>query len=632
MTKIKRLIIGLLFSVLTLTFSISVYAEELEKTIEIELNKEYVQCTFYVSFEKEKCDNVTLITPNRKEYTFTQDSINEERLKCTIKNTVIGKYKVIVKKEIDSSDVTENDGAAQDSSDEEIQISDADSSSEADREIGKVTVSVQADEETTEAITDNLKLTKEIDGLKIYWIDDDIAIDWTDTTVGKVNITVFDSGNLKILGSEKVDGNSYRCPVDQSIKQITVKIVPAESTNVNGAGDEFIVDVDNHPDGEILIEPFEYVNTDTIPAVANLNESYSLLFTNNGEVVGQTDVLQPGSHDIEVPTVIGENNVKIYIVDDAGNMRSTSVSFIKDIEPPIIKIEDDINGLATYDEMVEFNGIVTDFDTLVFRNQEVEVDWDGSFNIQASLKDGPNELELIATDLAGNQTTYTAVVTKLVVEKKEVPWKTIIFTGIAVLILIILFIIKKRGFHLSNVMPDSGENPARKYHRPTSFTDYFCFFICLIVVIIFVYVIFNISFVTSGSMEPTIKERELTITNRLAYTVKDPGRGDIVICRAGDQNELMLKRIIGLPNDEISFVDGYVFINGVICDESAYLKSDVETNCTESFTVPEGCYFLLGDNRENSIDSRHWNNTFVKRENLIGKIIFHINFNSYLNP
>lgn len=628
MTKIKRLIIWLLFSVLTLAFSISVYAEELEKTIEIELNKEYVQCTFYVSFEKEKCDNVTLITPNRKEYTFTQDSINEERLKCTIKNTVIGKYKVIVKKEIDSSDVTENDGAAQDSSDEEIQISDADSSSEADREIGKVTVSVQADEETTEAITDNLKLTKEIDGLKIYWIDDDIAIDWTDTTVGKVNITVFDSGNLKILGSEKVDGNSYRCPVDQSIKQITVKIVPAESTNVNGAGDEFIVDVDNHPDGEILIEPFEYVNTDTIPAVANLNESYSLLFTNNGEVVGQTDVLQPGSHDIEVPTVIGENNVKIYIVDDAGNMRSTSVSFIKDIEPPIIKIEDDINGLATYDEMVEFNGIVTDFDTLVFRNQEVEVDWDGSFNIQASLKDGPNELELIATDLAGNQTTYTAVVTKLVVEKKEVPWKTIIFTGIAVLILIILFIIKKRGFHLSNVMPDSGENPARKYHRPTSFTDYFCFFICLIVVIIFVYVIFNISFVTSGSMEPTIKERELTITNRLAYTVKDPGRGDIVICRAGDQNELMLKRIIGLPNDEISFVDGYVFINGVICDESAYLKSDVETNCTELFTVPEGCYFLLGDNRENSIDSRHWNNTFVKRENLIGKIIFHINFNS----
>ena len=628
MTKIKRLIIGLLFSVLTLAFSISVYAEELEKTIEIELNKEYVQCTFYVSFEKEKCDNVTLITPNRKEYTFTQDSINEERLKCTIKNTVIGKYKVIVKKEIDSSDVTENDGAAQDSSDEEIQISDADSSSEADREIGKVTVSVQADEETTEAITDNLKLTKEIDGLKIYWIDDDIAIDWTDTTVGKVNITVFDSGNLKILGSEKVDGNSYRCPVDQSIKQITVKIVPAESTNVNGAGDEFIVDVDNHPDGEILIEPFEYVNTDTIPAVANLNESYSLLFTNNGEVVGQTDVLQPGSHDIEVPTVIGENNVKIYIVDEEGNMRSTSVSFIKDIEPPIIKIEDDINGLATYDEMVEFNGIVTDFDTLVFRNQEVEVDWDGSFNIQASLKDGPNELELIATDLAGNQTTYTAVVTKLVVEKKEVPWKTIIFTGIAVLILIILFIIKKRGFHLSNVIPNSEEKPARKYHRPTRFTDYFCFFICLIVVIIFVYVIFNISFVTSGSMEPTIKERELTITNRLAYTVKDPGRGDIVICRAGDQNEFMLKRIIGLPNDEISFVDGYVFINGVICDESAYLKSDVETNCTESFTVPEGCYFLLGDNRENSIDSRHWNNTFVKRENLIGKIIFHINFNS----
>lgn len=615
--KLRTILAGLLFSVLFIACSISAFAKEIEKTIEVELNKEYVQCTFYVSFEKEKCENVVLITPNKKEYSFTQDPTNDDRLKCTIKNSVTGTYKVVVKKDI-SDPVTDDT--------EEITEDQTGITSES-IEIGKVTVSVQADEETTTAITDNVKLTKEIDGLEIYWQDDDIVAEWTDTTVGKVNITVYDSGNLQILGSEKVTGNRFQCAVDQKIKQICVKIVPAESTNVNGAGDEFIIDVDNYPDGEIQIDPIEYTNMDTIPAVAVLNKAYSLLYVNNGEEVGNTEVLQPGSHNIEIPTVIGENHVKVYIVDEEGNMRSTSIDFIKDIEPPIIKIEDDINGMATYDDTVQFGGIVTDFDKLIFRNEEIPVEWDGQFSITASLRDGVNELELIATDLAGNETTYTAVVTKLVVEKKTIPWGTIIPTGIAVLILIILFIIKRSGFHFSALKPSSDEEkPVRKYHRPANITDYICFFVSLVVVVIFVQVIFNISFVTSGSMEPTIKEGELAISNRLAYVVKEPVRGDIVICRCSDDNELMLKRIIGLPDDEISFVDGYIFINGVICDETAYLRDDVETNCTESFVVPENCYFVLGDNRENSIDSRYWINSYVQRNNLIGKIIFHIDF------
>lgn len=623
--KFRSVLTGLLFSVLIMACSISAFAKEIEKTIEVELNKEYVQCTFFVSFEKEKCENVVLITPNKKEYSFTQDPTNDDRLKCTIKNTVTGTYKVVVKKEIPDPVTDDTEVVAEDQIEEQTE-GQTDITSES-TEIGKVTVSVQADEETTEAIADNVKLTKEIDGLKIYWKDDDIVVEWTDTTVGKVNVTVYDSGNLQILGSEKVTGNSFRCPVDQKIKQICVKIVPAESTNVNGAGDEFIVDVDNHPDEEIQIDPVEYTNMDTIHAVAVLNKAYSLLYVNNGEEVGSTEVLQPGSHDIEIPTVIGENHVKVYIVDEEGNMRSTSIDFIKDVEPPIIKIEDDINGMATYDDTVQFGGVVTDFDKLMFRNEEVSVEWDGLFSITASLRDGVNELELIATDLAGNETTYTAVVTKLVVEKKTIPWGTIIPTGIAVLILIILFIIKRSGFHFSALRPSSDEEkPVRKYHRPANITDYICFFVSLVVVVIFVQVIFNISFVTSGSMEPTIKENELTIANRLAYVVKDPLRGDIVICKCGDNNELMLKRIIGLPNDEISFVDGYIFVNGVICDETAYLKDDIETNCTESFVVPETCYFVLGDNRENSIDSRHWINPYILKDNLIGKIIFHVDF------
>lgn len=139
-------------------------------------------------------------------------------------------------------------------------------------------------------------------------------------------------------------------------------------------------------------------------------------------------------------------------------------------------------------------------------------------------------------------------------------------------------------------------------------------------IILFKFVICN-TIISSGSMEPTLMTGDYVIINRLAYTAKDINRGDIVSFWSDECGEYLVKRVIGLPGDEIVFRDGYVLINGLLADESAYLKDNIETNCSKSFVVPDGCIFVLGDNRENSYDSRFFENPYISQKKIVGKYL-----------
>ncbi len=122
--------------------------------------------------------------------------------------------------------------------------------------------------------------------------------------------------------------------------------------------------------------------------------------------------------------------------------------------------------------------------------------------------------------------------------------------------------------------------------------------------------------IPSESMEPTIMVHDWTIGERNAYSKEAPQRGDIVNFYQKDEDTIMVKRVIGLPGETVSFEDDQVHINGKKLDESAYLDDDVLTECDETFTVPAGCVFLLGDNREVSLDARYWENPYISYEDI----------------
>lgn len=133
------------------------------------------------------------------------------------------------------------------------------------------------------------------------------------------------------------------------------------------------------------------------------------------------------------------------------------------------------------------------------------------------------------------------------------------------------------------------------------------------VIVVLFKVIFQLSWVPSGSMETTIPEDTLLISWQLPYMVSDPTpqRGDIVTFWSDELGKVLVKRVIGLPGDTITFADGYVYINGEKLEEE-YLPVKGVTECDKSFTVPEGCFFPMGDNRTGSNDARSWANPYVK--------------------
>ena len=137
--------------------------------------------------------------------------------------------------------------------------------------------------------------------------------------------------------------------------------------------------------------------------------------------------------------------------------------------------------------------------------------------------------------------------------------------------------------------------------------------------------------IPSASMEPTIMTGDHIFGNRLAYKIGDPERYDIIIFRyPDDESQLFIKRVIGLPGDTVEFRDGRVYVNNsemALPDDFCSVHGQTwlderRTSLTNPFTVPEGSYFVMGDNRVNSRDSRFWTNPFVKREKILGEAFF----------
>ena len=133
--------------------------------------------------------------------------------------------------------------------------------------------------------------------------------------------------------------------------------------------------------------------------------------------------------------------------------------------------------------------------------------------------------------------------------------------------------------------------------------------------------------VPSGSMENTIQPGDRLFGLRLTYLFKDPVRKDIVVFRYPVDASLgkktnYIKRIIGLPGETVEIIDGKVYIDGSTepLDDSFLTVTPIGN--FGPFEVPEDCYFMLGDNRNNSKDSRFWTNKYVRFDQIIGKAIF----------
>lgn len=151
--------------------------------------------------------------------------------------------------------------------------------------------------------------------------------------------------------------------------------------------------------------------------------------------------------------------------------------------------------------------------------------------------------------------------------------------------------------------------------------------IAAIIALVLRYVVLANAVVPTGSMKNTIDEKDRIIASRLAYINDSPERYDVILFEFPDDESLIyVKRVIGLPGETVQIVKGVVYVTKAD-GEIIQLDDSFVTNCTPAgdfgpYVVPQDSYFMMGDNRNNSHDSRYWDNTFVSKDKIIGKALF----------
>ncbi len=127
--------------------------------------------------------------------------------------------------------------------------------------------------------------------------------------------------------------------------------------------------------------------------------------------------------------------------------------------------------------------------------------------------------------------------------------------------------------------------------------------------------------VEGTSMQPQLVDQERIFVNRFIYRFKDIQRGDVVVFwYPRDRSKSFIKRVLGVPGDEVEIRNGTVYVNGAEVREPYLIPEFRDQKSFHRITVPPGQYFVLGDHRNSSNDSRSWG--FVARQLIYGKAIF----------
>ena len=151
--------------------------------------------------------------------------------------------------------------------------------------------------------------------------------------------------------------------------------------------------------------------------------------------------------------------------------------------------------------------------------------------------------------------------------------------------------------------------------------------ITLLLAFTFVYFIGLRTSVVGQSMAGTLNAGDEILVNRFVYKMLDPKPNDIIVFlpNGNQKSHFYIKRVIAVPGDTVLIENGVIYVNGEVFDDEIEAPSIVEAGlAAEEITLEEDEYFVLGDNRNNSEDSRYANIGNIKKEHIIGKAWFRV--------
>jgi signal peptidase I len=152
--------------------------------------------------------------------------------------------------------------------------------------------------------------------------------------------------------------------------------------------------------------------------------------------------------------------------------------------------------------------------------------------------------------------------------------------------------------------------------------------ICVVAVFAFLF-FFRPTIIFQNSMLNTLEPQDYVFLYKWAYHNKPVEHGDIIVFRSElmvdeqDNNKNLIKRVIGVPGDALEIKDGIVYRNGEALVEN-YTRDGVTNGDMDEITIPDGAYFVMGDNRKESMDSRHPTVGLIPHSAILGKVVFRL--------
>lgn len=615
--NIQFILIGTILSVACLFLPITVHAET-EKTLSIPFMKDYREANFTFEFEDEQMHHITITGPNGSVTTKDSDALT---VIVKVPNAISGTYEISIKAE------------------EEITVK---------SNVECITAAVSE-------VTQDISVTSVISGLEMYFSDGNLRLKWDDTGLGKINVRVTNPSSMQVLGEETVTDNTFSLNLAQNVEEVEIFVVPASEARIDGAGITYTIPVIRDIDASIVPPDINLTNIETVTFNASFGRDIEVVITENGDTVFD-ETYEAGETEITAPLNGVNNDIVVTLIDIQTNNRVTyEFSITKDMIAPTLSFDKSYNNTETQANKIVITGIMKGGNFLYVNNQEVEYESSGNFEVEVPLSIGENTIAVCGVDNAGNEFPVIFKVTRLE-QKQNYTIYYLILAGLLIIVVLfvaVIFKVKKmKNEEKAKEKENKDENKVenievgtRKKEKKVDESvktsddlqkkieeikavrkrDFFLFklapiFIVGITIILINTVFFQIAIIPSESMVPNVRVGEIVFFNKLAYIKNSPQRGDIIYFDGNSYSEksYLCKRVIGIPGDKIEFINGDVYINDKKVNEG-YISEEIETNSNNVFEVPANCVFAMGDNRENSLDSRFFTNPYISYDDIKGK-------------
>ena len=145
--------------------------------------------------------------------------------------------------------------------------------------------------------------------------------------------------------------------------------------------------------------------------------------------------------------------------------------------------------------------------------------------------------------------------------------------------------------------------------------------VIVVTICVFKFVVIPVR-IDGTSMENTLHDQSIALINGIGIKAENIKRFDIIVLYSEALDEKIIKRVIGLPGETVEVKDGKVYIDGSEKPLDDSFCNEVPIGDFGPYEVPKNCYFMMGDNRNNSLDSRYWKNHFVEKDAILAKAVF----------